>query len=116
VSKLPDGFSIDPDNSKFRRYESGYNVLEYSHEGDEITVDWVRGTRLATMLNAILAVDGAGVSIITGYVSDKLGEANNATLIRFANRTAHALNGEWSAEVKPKGRKRYLILTREGES
>ena len=113
MSKPPDGFSIDPDKPKFRSFEYENGVVDYTHEGFEITVDWVNGKDFATMLNAILAVDGEGVSTVRGYVTDKLGEASDSVLIRFARRVAFELDGDWNADLRPLGRKRYLVFSRE---
>ncbi len=55
---IPDGISIDITNPKYRQFQSGDDILEYTLEGEEITVDWVSGKNAASMLKAILAVDG----------------------------------------------------------
>ena len=73
---IPDGFSYDTENPKFRRFRRGDDILEYTLEGSEITVDWVNGKGASSMMKSILDADGAGVTSISGYVTDKLGDVS----------------------------------------
>ena len=88
---IPDGLSFDIANPKYRQFKSGDDILEYTLEAGEITVDWVSGKEASSMMKSILNADGAGVSRISGYVTDKLGGASNAALERLGNRIAREL-------------------------
>jgi len=46
------------------------------------------------MMKLILDADGAGVSKISGYVTDKLGEASNTALRRLGDRMARELGDD----------------------
>ena len=72
---IQDGISFDLTNPKFRRFKSGDDILEYTLDGSEITVDWVSGKGASSMMKSILDADGPGVTKISGYVTDNLGEA-----------------------------------------
>ena len=61
---------------------------------------------------AILKAEGEGVMIVSGYVTDKLGNAAHAVLERFANQLANQLGGGWSATVQMIEGRRYLTLTK----
>lgn len=67
---IPEGLSFDIANPKYRQFKSGENILEYPLEGGEITVDWVSGTNASSMMRSILDAEGAGVTRISGYVTD----------------------------------------------
>jgi hypothetical protein len=93
---IPDGISFDITNAKFRQFKSGDDILEYTFEGGEITVDWVSGKGASSMMRSILDADGAGVTKISGYVTDKLGGASNAVL-----------QPEWRKSLVMAGRQSY---------
>src|SRR6056297_371609 len=93
-------FSADAASPKYRQYKRGDDILEYTLEGDEITVGWVSGTGASSMMKAILTADGSGVAKISGYVTDKLGDASIAALQRFGDRTAKELDDRWKATIE----------------
>lgn len=107
---IVDGVSYDAGNPKYRQFKRGDDILEYTLEGSEITVDWVSGNDATLMMNAILRVDGKDVTCISGYVTDKLGNATNATLQRFGRRIARELNGDWTSTIQTIEGRRYLKL------
>lgn len=109
---IPDGLSFDIDNPKYRQFKQGEDILEYTLEGGEITVDWVSGTSAASMLKIILDADGAGVTRISGYVTDKLGRASNIVLERFGQRLAGQLGVGWKVTVEMIEGRKYLLFTR----
>ena len=47
---IPDGISFDIANPKFRQFKSGDDILEYTLEGGEVTVDWVSGKGASSMM------------------------------------------------------------------
>jgi len=51
---IPDGLSFDIANPKYRQFKSSDDVLEYTLDGGEITVDWVSGKNASSMMKAIL--------------------------------------------------------------
>jgi len=109
---IPNGISFDTANPKYRQFKSGDDILEYTLEGGEITVDWVSGKNAASMLKAILDADGAGIAKISGYVTDKLGGAPNAVLQRLGNYMAAQMGGGWKAAIKTIEGRRYLVFTK----
>lgn len=109
---IPDGISFDITNPKFRHLKSGDGILEYTLEVSEITVDWVSGKGAALMLKSILDADAQGVTRISGYVTDKLGQASNAALQRFGDRMARELGDGWKAIIEAKGDRRFSIFTK----
>jgi hypothetical protein len=109
---IPDGMSFDIANPKYRQFKSGVNILEYTLEGNEITVDWVSGRNASWMLRSILEADGAGVTRISGYVTDKLGGASHQALQRLGNQMAAKLGGGWQMTIKMIEGRRYLVLTK----
>lgn len=109
---IPEGISFDVANPKYRRFKSGDNILEYTLEGNEITVDWVSGKNAASMMNAILKSEGAAVTRISGYATDKLGKATTAALQRFGNRFASELGDGWTVAIEPVRNRRYLVFTK----
>jgi len=64
------------------------------------------------MIKSILAADGAGVTKISGYVTDKLGDASNAALQRLGDRMARELGDGWKAIIEVRGDRRFLIFTK----
>ncbi len=109
---IPDGISFDGANPKYRQFKCGDDILEYTLEGGEITVDWVSGKNASSMMKSILGADGAGVTRISGYVTDKLGDASNAVLQRFGDRMARELGDGWKAAIEVRGERRFLSFTR----
>lgn len=109
---IPDGISFDVANPKYRQFKSGDDILEYTLEGSEITVDWVSGTNASSMMKAILEADGAEVTRISGYVTDKLGGASNAALQRLGNQTAGQMGSRWKATIEMIEGRRYLVFTK----
>lgn len=109
---IPNGISFDIANPKYRQFKSGDNLLEYTLQGSEITVDWVNGKRASSMMRSILDADGAGVTKISGYVTDKLGDASNAALQRLGSRMARELGISWKAVVEVRGDRKFLIFTK----
>ena len=109
---IPDGISFDIANPKYRQFKSGDNILEYTLEGGEITIDWVSGKGASTMMTSILDADGASVSMISGYVTDKLGDASNLALQRLGDRMARQLGGDWTAIIEVRGDRRFVIFTK----
>jgi hypothetical protein len=109
---IPDGISFDIANPKFRQFKSGDDILEYTLEGGELTVDWVSGKGASSMMRSILDADGEGVTKISGYVTDKLGGASNAALQRLGDRMARDLGDGWKAIIEVRGDRRFLIFTR----
>ena len=109
---IPDGISFDIANPKYRQFKSGDDILEYTLEGSEITVDWVNGKGASSMMKSILNADGTGVTKISGYVTDKLGSASNAALQRLGDRMARELGDGWKAIIEVKGDRRFLIFTK----
>ena len=105
---IPDGISFDVANPKYRQFKSGDNILQYTLEGGEITVDWVSGKNASSMMKSILDADGAGVTRISGYVTDKLGCAPHAALQRLGNR----MGAGWKATIELRGNRRYLVFTK----
>jgi hypothetical protein len=109
---IPDGISFDIANPKFRQFKSGDDILEYTLEGGELTIDWVNGKGASFMMKSILDADGAGVTRISGYVTDKLGDASNAALQRLGDRMARDLGDGWKAIIEVRGERRFLIFTK----
>lgn len=109
---IPEGLSFDIANPKYRQFKSGENILEYPLEGGEITVDWVSGTNASSMMRSILDAEGAGVTRISGYVTDKLGGASNAALQRLGDQMAREIGGGWKATIEVIEGRRYLELTK----
>ena len=109
---VPDGISFDIANPKFRQFQDGDNKLEYTLEGNEITVDWVNGKGASAMMKAILETDGTGVTKVFGYVTDKLGNASNNALQRLGDRMARDLGDGWNAIIEVRGNRRFLIFTK----
>jgi hypothetical protein len=109
---IPDGISFDIADPKFRQFKSGEHILEYTLEGSEITVNWVNGKGASSMMKSILDADGAGVTKISGYVTDKLGDASNAALQRLADQMARGLGGGWKAIIEVRGERRFLVFTK----
>jgi len=107
---IPDGISFDVANPKFRQFKNGDGILGYTLEGGEITVDWVSGKGASSMMKSILDADGAGVTKISGYVTDKLGGASNAALQRLGDRMARELGGGWKAIIEVSGDRRFLVF------
>lgn len=109
---IPDGISFDIANPKYRQFKSGEDILEYTLEGSEITVDWVNGKGASSMMKSILEAGGAGVTKISGYVTDKLGDASDAALKRLGDRMARDLGDGWKAVIETRGDRRFLIFTK----
>ena len=109
---IPDGISFDIAKPKYHQFKSGDDILEYTLEGGEITVDWVSGKNASSMMNAILDADGAGVTKISGYVTDKLGGASKAALQRLGNQMAGQIGGGWKATIEMIEGRRYLVFTK----
>jgi len=107
---IPDGLSFDIANPKYRQFRSGDDILEYTLDGGEITVDWVSGKNVSSMMEAILDTDGTGVNRISGYVTDKLGGASNAALQRLGNQMAGQMSGSWKAVIEMIEGRRYLVF------
>ena len=107
---IPDGISFDPDNPKYRQFTRGNDILEYTLEGDQIAVDWLSGKNAASMLKAILDIEGTGVIKISGYVTDKLGKVTDSVLQRFGDQIAGRLGGRWRATIHKIEGRRYLEL------
>lgn len=108
----PDGISFDISNPKYRQFKSGDNILEYTLEHGKISVDWVSGKGASSMMKSVLDAEGAGVTRISGYATDKLGDASNAALQRFGNRMASELGDDWKSIIEVKGDRRFLIFTK----
>ena len=70
------------------------------------------GKNASSMMKAILDADGAGVTKVSGYVTDKLGDASNAVLQRLGNQMAKDLGGGWRAIIEVRGDRRFLIFTK----
>ena len=64
------------------------------------------------MIRSILDADGAGVTKISGYVSDKLGDASNEALQRLGIRMSRELGGDWKATIETVRNRRYLVFTK----
>ncbi len=54
--QIPEGISFDNSQPKYRQYRGGDHILEYTLDGDKITVDWVSGRNAAKMMQAILVM------------------------------------------------------------
>lgn len=109
---IPDGISFDITNPKYRQFKSSGDLLEYTLEGREITVDWVSGKGASSMMKSILNAEGAGVTKVSGYVTDKFGDASNAALQRLGDRMARGLGNGWKAIIEVRGDRRFLIFTK----
>jgi len=107
-----DGISFDEANSKYRQIKCDSGILEYTLEPGEITVDWVIGKNTSAMLKEILAAEGLQITRISGYVTDKLGDASSETLQRFASRLAREIGLGWQAKIETVRNRRYLVLTK----
>ncbi len=105
-----DGLSCNAANPKYRRFKSGDNVLEYTLNGSQITIDWVSGNNASTMMKLILSVDGNGIAKVSGYVTDKLGSASDAVLQRLADQIARQVGSEWNASIETIEGRRYLVF------
>jgi hypothetical protein len=108
---IPNGISFDIAKPKYRQFKSGDDILEYTLEGGEITVDWVSGKNASSMMKAILDADGSDVTKISGYVTDKLGGASNAALQRLGNQMAAQMGCSWKAAIETIEGRRYLVFT-----
>ena len=109
---ISDEISFDITNPKYRQFKSADCILEYTLIGTEIIVDWVCGNDAASMIKSILDVDGQGITRISGYATDKLGRASDATLQRLADRVASQLDGGWKASIKEIVGRRYVVFTK----
>lgn len=107
---LVENFSFDVENPKYRQFKRGNDILEYTLEGNEITVDWVAGTNVSSMIVAVLAAHGNRVNKISGYVTDKLGSASDTALLRFSRRMAGQLGTGWRASIQRIEGRRYLVF------
>ncbi|MEM6980100.1 MAG: hypothetical protein AAF539_10590 [Planctomycetota bacterium] len=107
---IPNGISFDGTNPKYRQFVRGHDILEYTLDGHEITVDWIRGTNESSMLKSALNEDGTGVTRISGYVTDKLGDASDDVLKRWGDRIARDLGKHWKPVIEMHGNRRCLIL------
>jgi hypothetical protein len=72
----------------------------------------VSGENASSMMKAILDADGAGVTRISGYVTDKLGGASNAALERLGSQMVRQLGGGWEATIEMIEGRRYLVFTK----
>ncbi len=108
----PDGISLDHANPKYRQFKDGDNLLEYTLDGAEITVDWVSGKNACSMMKSILEAEEPGITRISGYVTDKLGAASDAVLQRLGNVMAGQLSGGWKAAMETIEGRRYLVFTK----
>lgn len=108
----PEGISFHIANPKYRQFKSGANILEYTLDGGEITIDWVSGRHASSMMRSILDADGAGVSRISGYVTDKLAGASNAALQRLGGRMVREVGGNWRATIEIIEGRRYFVFTK----
>lgn len=59
------------------------------------------------MMKSILDTGGAGVTKISGYVTDKLGGASYTVLQRLVDRMARELGDGWKAVIEVRGDRRY---------
>jgi hypothetical protein len=109
---IPEGISFDIANPQYRQFKSGTNILEYTLDRGEITVDWISGKNASSMMKSILEKDGAEVTRISGYVTDKLGGASDAALQRLANQTANQLGGGWKGTIQKIEGRRYVVFTK----
>lgn len=109
-SDIPEGFSVDAENPKYRIYKSGASILEYTIEEREITIDWLEGRDAAQMLKSILEQEGKEIERIAGYVTDRLGSISAAVLQRFGDRIAFKLGRSWKATIQIIAGRRYLIF------
>lgn len=108
---IPDGFSYDIDQPKYRIYKIGSDKLEYSVNGDELDVDFVKGAG-ANMLKAVVDAEGNAIAKIKGYTTDKLGTPSNHVVLRYGRMVARRLGPGWNASIRFDGQKRYLEFTR----
>jgi hypothetical protein len=109
---IPEGLSWDSDNPKYRRFKGVDGILEYTLDGDEITVDWVSGRNAASMMKVVLDADGKGVTKISGYVTDKLADASQPALLRLGDLVAGRLGGLWTVSTQPIEGRRFLVFTK----
>lgn len=109
---IPEGISFDTANPKYRQFKNGDNILQYTLEGGEITVDWVSGKNASSIMKAILEAEGAGVTRISGYATDRLGQASNAALQRLGTRMCSELGGDWTVTIETVRSRRYLVFTK----
>ncbi|MFO7907804.1 MAG: hypothetical protein ACQESR_27670 [Planctomycetota bacterium] len=109
---IPEGISFDIASPKYRQCKSGNNILEYTLEGGEITVDWVSGKNASSIMRSILDADGSGVTRISGYVTDKLGGASNTALQRLGDRMAREIGGGWRATIEIIEGRRHPVFTK----
>ncbi len=63
-------------------------------------------------MKSILDADGAGVTKISGYVTDKLNSASNAMLQRLADHMARQVGSGWEASIEMIEGRRYLVFTK----
>lgn len=110
---MGDGFSFDIANPKYRQFRRGNDILEYTLEGGEITVDWVSGNDALSLMKAILDVDGIGVTRISGYVTDKLGGASDTALKRLGNHLIRQMDGSWKAAIEKFEGRRYIVFAKQ---
>jgi hypothetical protein len=108
----PDGISFDASNPKYRQFVRGDDILEYTLEDGEITVDWVNGRDAASMMASILEAEGEEVARISGYVTDKLGDASDDALKRLGRRMAARVGVEWTTTIQKIEGRRYLVFTK----
>lgn len=109
---VPDGFSYDVDQPKYRTYKDGINKLEYSVNGDELDVDFGEGTG-TIMLQMVINAEGQTIKKIKGYTTDKLGTLSDETVLRYGQIVARQLGIDWQASIRFDGHKRYLEFTRQ---
>lgn len=109
---IPNGISFDIAKPKYRQFKSGNDILEYTLDGGEITVDWVSGKNACSMMKAILDADEAGVKRISSYVTDKLGGASNAAPQRLGNQMAGQMGAGWKVTIEMIEGRRYLVFTK----
>ena len=110
--KAPDGFSYDKDNPKYQTFKDGDKIVDYSVDGDKLSIDWADGGGLASALKEILRAEGDGIRRIGGYTTDKLGELSDKALQRYGDRVAAELGDGWKAAIEVIRGQRHLIFRR----
>lgn len=109
---VPDGISFEIDDPKVRSFKNGDDIVDYTLDGGELTIDWVEGKNTGSYIRSILNIEGEGVNRISGFTSRKLDDVSDKVLQRSGNILAVQLGDGWKATVEFIQGRRYLVFKR----
>lgn len=109
---VPEGFSFDVADPRYRRVKLANRLIEYTITDSELTIDWLDGPMATLMLQLILDAEPKSVTNVSGYLTNELGRASDASIERFGRRLASQLLGDWTAKLVTIEGRRFLSLDR----